>query len=264
MRRFVHIAATMWCCAALGLAFVLLAFFNGMAEIRQAEVIKHLQTIVGRVQGPASAWASLGFPVEFNASFQSLIDSLNGAVGQVGGTLCIADSTGRVVFSSDRSIIESEIPHNWQAGNEDTGDTWIKVTPREMVVGATITNGFSARVGTVFAWSSRKNLLLDGLSTIRLPGLISFAFLVFAALVAVLGVAVTVRPLALMFEDMARHYRAMKAVVLSDGATVPAGATSGMEAVAAVGLSLAEIERQGKAADTVSAGDPARFQEVPR
>lgn len=266
MKGFIRIAFTIWVCAALGQAFTLLAFFNGLQETRQAEVVRQLQTMVTRVQGPAAARAALGFPIEFDSRFQTLIDGLSESAKQVGGAIYIVDAQGDVVFSSDQSMVGAAAPAAWTAPNEGGGANWIRTTADETLVGAPITNGFSAKVGMIVARSLHKNLAVDVVSALRMPAAVAVLFLLLAAVQALFAVLLVSRPLVIAFGDMVERYQTATAGAQAGGISDLVGATSGIKAASEALAAMARIEEEGRGVDSVlgqgtaeaAAGEPVR------
>lgn len=250
MRGFGRIAFRVWLCAAIGQALALVAFFNGLEDTRSAEVERQLQTMVERVLAPASARSALGYPLEYQGELQSLIEDLSG-IGKGAAELYVLDPDGVVVFASEPGMIGTKAPARWLPQGASRNETWFRAGDDETIAGATIRDAVAEKAGTVVARSLRRNVLVGLLSVLRLPVVSAVVFLSLAALMALAGVALAVKPLSRRIDEAAaRHETAVRAVRAGklpddDGSPVTTAVRQAM-------VGLAQTEHRGHRVDAIA------------
>ncbi|WP_207482404.1 hypothetical protein [Arenibaculum pallidiluteum] len=252
MRGFGGLAVRIWLCAALGQFFALLAFFNGVDEVRSVETQRQLQTLLARAVAPVSAMAALGFPLEYQSDLQFLVDAVTVEAGRT-EDLFILNPDGVVVFASDQGAIGSTAPAHWY-GDGSAAASWTAQSRGETVVGAAVVNAFGAPIGTVIARASRDGAVMDVFGALRLSVVVSGVFLVLVGLVAWLGTSLATQPLAVRLRTMEEGFRAATADLRMGIALEPEGDRGMMAATARAVTALDAVEEACRGIDRAVAG----------
>lgn len=206
MKGFRGIAFRVWVCAVVGQVLALLALTNVLNNVRHHEAESQLETMVGRVLGQASSRAALGYPLEFQAELQQLIDEMV-LTARRGADIYILDADGVVIFASEHVRVGAKAPQEWLPDTEKE-QRWARTTDSAIIYGAEIVNAFSARSGMVIARTLRTTLLAEVITAMRLPMTAAVAALVLAGILTMLGTTLAVRPIAQRIAIIEARYRA--------------------------------------------------------
>ena len=262
MRGLGRLAFTVWLCAAIVQVLALATFFATLEDVKTRLAVEQLRTLVNRVEGPAAARAALGYPLEYQADLQALVDSLGLAVKR-SADIYIADAQGMVVFASEHERIGAAMPPAWmQAAGGSDG--WVAATATENVFGAGVVNAFGERTGTIVARALRRDVIVDVISAMRMPAIVAGLSLALAGVLAVVGTALATRAAARRYEAsaegldrMAAAISAGKAPDAEDLAALP-GVNDVLARVAAVEDEARRLDRP--LPDAAAAAGPAPSQ----
>lgn len=257
MRGFGRLAITVWLCAAVVLALALATFFATLEEVKTRLALDQLETLVNRVEGPAAARAALGYPLEYQADLQALVDSLSLSVKR-GADIYILDAAGVVVFASEHERIGAAAPTEWLGGAPGSAEVaggWTRETAAENVVGAAVVNAFGERSGTVVARALRRDVIIEVISAMRLPVIVGGLALAVAAVLAVAGTALATRTAAARNAAAAEDLEAAAAAV-SAGKTPDAAVLKALPGLGDVLRRLRTVEEEVHRLDRSQAAEP--------
>lgn len=262
MRGLGRLALTVWLCAAIVQVLALATFFATLENVKTRLAVEQLRTLVNRVEGPAAARAALGYPLEYQADLQALVESLSLAVKR-SADIYITDAQGVVVFASEHERIGEPVPGAWLQGT-DSSDGWVAATAMENVFGARVVNAFGERSGTIVARALRRDVIVDVISAMRTPAIVAGLSLGLAGVLAVAGTALATRAAARRYEAgaealdrLAAAVSAGKAPDAEDLAALP-GVGDVLARVAAVEEEARRLDRPLRdAAASASAASPA-------
>lgn len=187
--RFIAVALVV-CLFAIGMA-TFLNYFKYKSTLRQTVNTRMLE--IGRgIQTSVHSSLSLGMDFTELGTLTSLLEREKAADPLI-LTISVFDTSGRVLYSTDRSRLGIAVPDEWLAAATRTKERdWIVEEPREFVTGLVLKNNFNLVVGVLAMRYAReyvdRNVTAIGLELLAISAvaLVIVALLVSAALLVVL------------------------------------------------------------------------------